>query len=145
MQVDLVIDRLKAMVPALDGRVRGAGDFAAVLSSGSQPQAPLFAHVLYAGVVGIGAPAVATGAYRQEIAEGINVMLTIRSNDRDGQKALDDVQTLTKSILDALCGWAPGEEIGVFKLVRSGLVQFDKGVMRWQIDLTITDQLRIIS
>lgn len=143
MQIDLIIARLKANVPALQDRVRGAGDFAALLRSGSEPQAPTFAHVLYAGIVGVGRPALATGAYRQETATGINIMLSIRTSGADGQKALDEVEELEKAILAALCGWAPSEETGVFQLVRSGMVQFQKGVMRWQIDLTITDQLRI--
>lgn len=145
MQVDPIIARLKSNVPALNERVNGAGDFAALLKSGSASSAPVYAHVLYAGIVGIGKPDVATGMYRQQTAEGINVMLTIQSNDAAGRKALDEVNTLTRAILDAICGWAPGDETGVFQLVRSGLVSFERGLMRWQIDFTITDQLRITS
>ncbi len=143
--IDEIKARLEANVPALKHRIDGAGNFAALMQKRSLPPAPIFAYVLYGGLTAAGKPDVATGAYRQEIRENVNVVLILKSNDADGKRAMDDVQNLTAAILKQLCGWAPSDQTGVFQLARSAPVSFRKGVLVWETSLTISDQLRITS
>ncbi len=141
--IEAIKDRLETNVRELRNRVDGAGNFAALMQKGSLPSAPVYAYVLYGGLTAAGKPDVMTGVFRQEIRESINIVLILKSNDADGRRAMDDVKTLTKAILDQLCGWAPSDETGVFQLARSAPVSFRKGVLVWETNLTISDQLRI--
>jgi hypothetical protein len=47
------------------------------------------------------------------------------------------------AIIASVAGWAPGDEIGVFALSRATLLDFTRGVIVYQIDFAIADQLRI--
>jgi hypothetical protein len=46
-------------------------------------------------------------------------------------------------VLAAVCGWAPEEVSGVFKLVRPGPVSLANTTFTYVIEFSITDQLRI--
>lgn len=145
MVIDAVIARLKAQVPALQDRVDGAADFGQLMQSKSMPSAPVSAFVLWGGIIPRGRPDVATGAYRQAIARAVTIVLVVRSNDRRGEGALDELEPLVEAVLTALCGWAPGDETGVFELGRASISSFSRGTAVFQIDLTISDQLRILA
>lgn len=141
--IDAIKSRLNNGVPELADRVRGGGDLAALLARGSKPSAPIFAYVLYGGLTQLGKADIVSGAYRQPVREVVNIVLFLRADDADGERAIQKVQPLQRAILGLLCGWAPGDQVGVLQLARSAMISFTQGFMGWQIDLTITDQLRI--
>jgi hypothetical protein len=142
--IDALITRLEAQVPTLAGRVNGAADFADLMKRNALPKATPAAHVIPLGLAG-GAADASTGAFTQMFTETIGVMLTVRSYDRTGEKALGTIDTLIRSIVDAVAGWGPNDEIGVFQLSCGNLVNMSAGTIVYQLDFSITDQLRILS
>lgn len=144
---EAVIDRLKERVPALAGRVEGALDFAQLLASGQLPATTPAANVMPFGLQGGRADASA-GAFRQEYTDNVAVLLTLRTagGGAGGQidRARDMLGELVIAVLRAIAGWAPGEEIGVLRLTRGALITARRGVLVYQIDFAIDDQLRII-
>ncbi len=139
-----VITRLEALVASLSKRVEGAAQFADLMKRNALPQQTPAAYVLPLGLQG-GAAQAATGAFTQQFDEAVAVMLVVRSNDRTGEKALARIDVLIREIINAIAGWAPNDEIGVFKLSRGSLVNMSAGTIVFQIEFSITDQLRIIS
>ncbi|MGC9368708.1 MAG: phage tail terminator protein [Paracoccaceae bacterium] len=140
--LDAVADRLKAQVPALNTRVEDAAAFAALMRTNKLSPAPLSAYVLPLGLAGKTADA-ATGLFRQSYAETIGVVLVVRGADPQGQRALENVRPLIMSCIEAIAGWAPGDEVGVFQLSRGALLNMRHGTLFYQLDFSINDQLRI--
>lgn len=138
-----IIERLILRVPDLGGRVEGAAQFAALMKSNALPQVTPAAHVLPLGLQG-GQAQAATALFTQAVEEMVGVVLTLRSHDQTGARALEAVDVLIRDIVAALLGWGPDDAIGVFRLVRSGLVSMSAGTLVYQIDFAISDQLRII-
>lgn len=141
--VPAVIARLKAEVTTLRS-VEGAKSFLALMKSRALPQVTPAAHVLPTGIQGGRADAI-SGAFTQGIRESVAVILTIRSNDRLGEGAIDDIDGLIHTIVAAIAGWAPGNETGVFELVRAQPLNVDANAFVYQIEFAIQDQLRILS
>lgn len=137
-----VIDRLKLQVPFLQERVEGAADLANLTATKSLSPYATAAHVLPLGLRGGPADA-ATGLYRQTYDDAISVVISIRSNDRNGQAALDNLHPNLLSVVAAIVGWAPNDQVGVFRLVSGRVVSMTKGAFIYQIDFSIQDQLRI--
>lgn len=142
--IDAVIARLKSEVSDLSGRVEGAADFAELMRRNALPQATPAAHVLPLGLQG-GQANTAAGAFVQDLRETIGVMLTFRTNDRTGSAALAKVRVHIQAVIDAICGWAPSGETGVFALTRGSLINMSAGTLVYQLEFTITDQVRILS
>lgn len=134
--------RLDAQVSALTGRVHGAADFSDLLRRNQLPQVTPAAHVLGLGMTG-GRGESSAGLYTQIFDQVIGVVLTIRSHSATGDRVLDDAEALIRAVLEAVAGWSPNDEIGVFRLVRGNLVSMQAGTLVYQLDFTITDQLRI--
>ena len=139
--IDAVIARLKDQAPALGGRVEGAAEFTALMQQNALPQSTPAAHVLPLGLQG-GRAEAAAGAFTQLFDEAIGVVLTVRGHDQTGARALAKVSDLIRDVIAALIGWGPDNEIGVFQLSRGQLVSIRAGVLVYQLDFTITDQLR---
>lgn len=144
MLVDEVITRLKTKATELHTRVTGAASYAEMTRSNSLPAVTPAAFVLPLGLIG-GKSDAMTGAFTQELREAIGVVIIIRTHDRAGLKALEDVQSILTEIIAAIAGWAPTDETGVFTVVRGGMVSMSKGTFVYQLDFSITDQLRILS
>ncbi len=134
--------RLEAKVSDLAGRVQGAADFSDLLRRNQLPQVTPAAHVLGLGMTG-GRGESVSGLYTQIFDQVIGVVLTIRSHSATGDRVLDDAEALIRAVVAALVGWAPNDEVGVFRLVRGNLVSMQAGTLVYQLDFTITDQLRI--
>ena len=134
--------RLETKVSDLAGRVLGAADFADLMRRNQLPQVTPAAHVLGLGMTG-GAGESATGFYTQIFDQVIGVVLTIRSHSATGERVLDDAETLIMDVTRAIVGWGPNDEIGVFRLARGNLVSMQAGTLVYQIDFSITDQLRV--
>lgn len=142
--IDDVISRLDDLVPVLEHRVEGAGNLADLMQRNALPQHTPAAHVLPLGLIGRAQDAGA-GAYTQMFEEAVAVILTVRNHTPAGKRALEDLRGLIMAIVEALAGWAPGGQSGVFRLTRGSLLSATKGTVVYQIDFSISDQLRIFS
>ncbi len=133
--------RLEAQVPELTNRVRKAKDFASLIASGRTPASPLVAYVVPTGLQGQPAQ-LATGYFAQPVVRGVSVILMLQSAS-EGQRALERLDAFLEDVYAAICGWAPGDEVGVFEIARAAVVPSGTGVLNYQIDFRINDQLRI--
>lgn len=145
MQVDDAIVRLEAQVPALARRVEGAAELSELVRKNNLPQQTPAAFVLPLGLRG-GEADTSAGIFRQSFDETIAVVLIIESaGDATGGKALPTIHALIWAVIAAIAGWAPADEIGVFRLMRGQLVSMSRGIVIYQLDFAIQDQLRITS
>ena len=142
--IDAVIDRLRLQVPFLQDRVEGAADLANLIESRKLSPYGTAAHVIPLTLRG-GVADAASGLYRQTFDQSVSVVVSIRSNDRNGKAALENLQPNLMSIVNAVAGWAPNNEVGVFRLVSGRVVSMTGGAFIYQIDFAIQDQLRIPS
>ncbi|TNF21873.1 MAG: hypothetical protein EP318_06270 [Rhodobacteraceae bacterium] len=138
---DAVIARLQSQVPDLRS-VQGAGAYKALVEGNTTPQQDPAAYVIPLGLRGSTPEAVA-GLFRQPIAESIGVVLFIRGHDAHGAKALADVRPFIDTVIGAIAGWQSSDELGVFQLSRGALIGISSGLLSYQIDFAINDQLRI--
>ena len=129
-------------IPELASRVRGSGDYAAMLASKNFPAAPLFAFVIFGGLTGKGAPDLAANAYRQPVGRGVKIIVFLRTTDANSKAVVDDIEDFSARILAAFCGWRPGDAIGVFEMSRVDVSGLLSGLLLLEIDLTLPDQLR---
>lgn len=139
-----IITRLKDEVAVLEHRVDGAGSLADLMARNALPQHGVSANVIPLGLVGRQAEASA-GAFLQQFDEAVAIILTVRNHTPAGQKAMADLRSVIMDIVNSLVGWTPSEELGVFRLSRGSLVNASKGTIVYQIDFSITDQLRILA
>jgi hypothetical protein len=144
MLADDVIQRLKELVPQLATRVEGAAHLAQLMAANQLPQHSPAANVIASGLSG-GAPDAAAGLFRQPFDETVTVYLTFRNVQGAGGNALDLFDEVKWAVIKALCGWAPADTVGVFRLVRGQVVSMTTGTLLYQIDFAIGDQLRIAS
>lgn len=139
--IDAVVARLNAQVPDLNGRVQEALALAEMIREGRLPQhaTALVIPLAFAG------QAADTGStiFRQPFTETVAVLLVLPVHDQTGRKALARLRPLLGEVIAAVAGWAPGDELGVFQLRRGGLVSAEGGRMLYQLEFSITDQLRI--
>ena len=141
MLADDVIARLKDRVADLR-TVEPAADLVQLIAANKLPQHTPAAHVVSSGLQG-GTADAASGLFRQAVDETISVLLSFRNATGTGARALDMVDTIRLAVIEALCGWAPGDTIGVFRLLRGRVVNMTAGTLVYQIDVAIADQLRI--
>jgi len=139
--IDAIIQKLTAEAPEL-GPVKGAVDFGALVAGGKMPQTTFSAFVLPAGLIGRTAEA-AAGAFVQSFDEAVSVILAIRSFEAAGSRSIDPLRVLVMKIFETLGGWAPGDESGVLTLRTGRLVSMQAGLIVYQIDFSLTDQMRI--
>lgn len=143
MLVDDVIARISANVPAIAGRTRGAAELTDLVKRGALPNKTPCAFVLPLGLQG-GEPDVATGIFRQQLDELIGVVIVVESaGDDTGARGLPPIDTIVRSVVNAVCGWAPGDQVGVFRLERGQLLSLAAGTIIYQLNFALGDQLRI--
>jgi len=142
LRMDAVRERLEDRVPAIT-RYGNAADFASVVEHERLPLTTPIAYVLFGGMIGRTAEASA-GMFIQNVGEAVTVILADRINgDALGEKALKDISPLLGAVIEAVCGWAPEDAIGVFELRSAELVGAKGGALIFQIEFTLNDQLRI--
>jgi len=142
MLLDPTVARLKAEVAGLGGRIDGALQLSDLTRKNALPQQTPAAFVVSLGLRG-GEADVASGAFTQIITRIIGVVLFIRDNTPDGRHAIDAFEALENDIVSAIAGWAPADQIGVFRLISSRALAESAGTKIHQIEFSITDQLRI--
>jgi len=140
--LDVVKTRLGALVPDLAGRIDGAAEFTALMESMVLPSGGVRAYLLPMGIEAGPGEALA-GMFSQPVTRRLGVLLFTRSSDAAGKRALDRLDVFVEAILAALAGWAPGDEVGVFELARARIIPAGAGLLGYQIEFTIADQLRI--
>ena len=132
--LDVVKTRLGALVPDLAGRIDGAAEFTALMESMVLPSGGVRAYLLPMGIEAGPGEALA-GMFSQPVTRRLGVLLFTRSSDA--------ADLFVEAILAALAGWAPGDEVGVFELARARIIPAGAGLLGYQIEFTIADQLRI--
>ena len=138
-----VIARLNARVPEFRS-IEGVADFTELLKQNALPQQTPAAHVVPNGIRG-GKPEAAAGLFTQSTSEAIAVLLTLRSNDQAGERALADVDGLIGNVINAIAGWASNDEVGVFQLETGSVLSLAAGTLVYQLTFSITDELSITS
>lgn len=137
-----VIERLDARVATLSGRVSSAAELADLMRRNALPQVTPAAHVLPAGIQA-GRDEVVTGLYRQSIDRVIAVVITVRSHDASGARALAGLDVLIDEVITAIAGWGPAGAMGVFRLSRVPPPDIAAGTLVQEVSFAIPDQLRI--
>lgn len=140
--LDQVKVRLAARAPSLRGRIDGAAEFDRTVTGGGKPSARIAAFLIPTGIQGT-APDASAGAYTQTLRESLAVIVMFRTHSASAEGALNEIRETIFEVIEALCGWAPGDMPGVFQLLRAALLTFKSGTAFYQIDFTINDQLRI--
>ena len=139
--IDAVTARLNDQVADLRGKAETVAHLADLMRSGRLPE-NASAIVVPLGFKG-GKPGSATGVFIQDLNEVIGVLLITSAHDKAGQKALKRIDPLIRDVVSTLAGWAPEDVTGVFQVERGKLLSLHQGRMVFQIDFSITDQLRI--
>lgn len=122
--------------------IEGVADFTKLLQKKSLPQQTPAVHVVPTGIRG-GTPDAASAVFTQPTTETISVILTIRSNDQAGERAMEQAGQKINAIINAIAGWAPNDEIGVFVLGRGTVSNVGAGAFVYTLEFSIADQLRI--
>ena len=143
MDLPGIIDRLKARVPDLGNRVEDVGALAALTAAGGTPQVTPIAHVVPGGITG-GKHLAQTGSYLQAIERLFSVILTLRTQDPSGKRAMSRLADLIDEIITALAGWDIAAMVGVVQFRRCTLIGADRGAFTYEIQFSVSDQLRII-
>lgn len=131
-----------AEVTALHGRVQGAAKLAQMLKDKTLPQACPAAFELPLGITG-NEPTAAGGMFVQPIGRVDGVLLVVRSvDDRTGEKAMVQLDPLIEEVIAAIAGWGPDDMPGVYQLMKGELASVADGVVAYQLDFSIFDQLR---
>jgi hypothetical protein len=142
--ISAIKSRLEAEIPTLANRIQGAVAFAELMQTKNLPQQTPAAYVVPLGLQG-GAVAASSGAFTQMLAETIGVILIVRTHDLTGDKELTSIEGLIKQAINAIAGWSTNDEVGVFQVSRGQLVNMSAGTIVYQLDFSISDQLRITS
>ncbi|UFZ05458.1 hypothetical protein LQG66_03840 [Bradyrhizobium ontarionense] len=142
--VDNVSTRIDAVVPALKDRIEGIADLAALIAAGALPQREVAAFVVPVGFDDRGGES-ATSVHTQVLEESIAVILCVKAlGDAKARRALPTIEQLTGAVIAAVAGWAPDDVAGVFRVVRGRLLSAEKGLVLYQLDFALLDQLRIV-
>lgn len=143
-----VKDRL-ADVTELAGRVQPGASLSDLMARNQAPQVCPAAFVLPLGIRG-GQVTAMTGVFAQTIAETLGVVLFLRAaGDATGGKLTDQLVPLRNAVIRRIVNWAPqsdwgeDETIGVFRLARGELISLSSGLLTYQLDFALDDQLRI--
>jgi len=143
MRVDLVSARIEDKVPDLAGRTLGAGDFADLVEKNRMPQQTPAAYVLPGGYTG-GEAQASAGLFVQTMSETVIVIVAVRvAGDPLHSAAVAQASPIVRQVIEGVAGWGPDEAPGVFVLSRGELVGAKDGLLIFQIDFTLMDQLRI--
>jgi hypothetical protein len=136
--------RIDATVPELTGRLDFIAALAALTAEGALPQREIAGFVVPMGFDDRGGQA-AAGMYTQMIADTVAVILCVKAlGDAGAKRALPTIDALKDAVIGAVAGWAPDSAVGVFSATRGRLVSVTKGLVIYQLDFTLVDQLRIV-
>lgn len=134
---------LVGTVPALTGRVHSAAKLAQLRQQGQLPQVCPAGFVLPTGLRAGRADA-AAGLFRQPVEWFESVVLAVRAaDDATGARALAQIEPLIIATIEAVVGVEHPDRLGVYVLASGDLLSLDAGLLIYQLDFAIEDQLRI--
>ncbi|UGA45958.1 hypothetical protein HU230_0007945 [Bradyrhizobium quebecense] len=143
--VDLVAKRIAARVPTLAGAIEYIAELAALVEAGALPQRDLAAFVVPLGFDDRGGSS-AANAYTQTLADMVGVVICIKARgDVKAKSAVPKVDEIVNEIVDAVAGWTPNQSVGVFRVLRGRLIPGASGLIVYQLDFELLDQLRIVT
>lgn len=144
--VDLVAQRVAAKVPTLAGAIEYIAELAALVEAGAFPQRDVAAFVVPLGFDDRGGSS-AVNAYTQVLADMVGVILCIKARgDVRARSAVPKVDELVNQVVDAVAGWTPNQDtVGVFRVTRGRLIPGASGLVVYQLDFELLDQLRIVT
>lgn len=137
-----IASRIEAAVPELARRVEGASAYTALIRANKFPASSVAAYVIPTGLRGGEADASA-GLFTQMYASTVMVVIFLRSTDATGKAALDRLDAMLMDVVRAVAGWAPGGEVGVFRLNWGRLIDSSAGRLAYQLEFSIDDQLEV--
>jgi hypothetical protein len=141
--VDLVATRISATVAELAGAIEFVAELAALAEQGALPQRDVAGFVVPLGFDDRGGNSV-VGMHTQMLADVIGVVLCVKARgDVKARSAIPKIDVLVGKVVDAIAGWTPSPTVGVFNVKRGRLVPGAKGIVIYQIDFELLDQLRI--
>lgn len=141
--VDLVATRIGGQVPELAGAIEFIADLAAMVSEDALPQRDVAGFVVPLGFDDRGGSS-AAGLHTQILADAVGVILCVKARgDVKSKRALPKIDTLVNKVVDAVAGWSPSNTVGAFRVTKGRLVPGAKGIIIYQIDFELLDQLRI--
>lgn len=145
---DEVKERLAA-VSELTGRIQPGASLSELMARNMAPQACPAAFILPLGIRG-GSVTAMSGFFAQDMIETLGIILFLRSaGDVTGGKMADQLTPLRNEVIRAIAGWSPQSDwleddtVGVFRLERGQLVSLSGGLLIYQIEFGLEDQLRI--
>lgn len=142
--VAAVKDRIASVVSALEGKLDTVADLAALVQEGALPQREVTAFVVPLGFDARGGES-ATGLHTQMLNRAVGVVLCIRTHgDATARRSLPTIDGLERDVVAAVAGWAPDDVAGVFAVTRGRLVSVAAGLVIYQLDFELLDQLRIL-
>jgi hypothetical protein len=143
--VDSVATRIDDQVAALKGAVQYIADLASLIAANAMPQREVSAFVVPLGFDG-GEGQSAVNAHTQMLNRAIGVVLAVKAlGDATAQRAPPKIDVLEKAVLAAVAGWAPDSTVGVFNATKGRLVSIENGLVLYQIDFALKDQLRNVA
>lgn len=141
--VNLVAQRISGQVPELTGAIEFIAELAALVEQGGLPQRDVAGFVVPLGFDDRGGQSV-VGMHTQMLADVVGVILCVKARgDLKLKRAIPAIDVLVIKVVDAVAGWSPSASVGVFNVKRGRLVPGAKGVVVYQIDFELLDQLRI--
>lgn len=145
MLVQAVADRIGDQVTPLTGAIQYIADLASLISANAMPQREVTAFVVPLGFdAGDGQSAV--NAHTQMLNRAVGVVLAVKAlGDAKAQRAVPTIDSLEQSVIAAVAGWGPDNTAGVFNVLRGRLVSVESGLVLYQIDFALKDQLRIVA
>jgi hypothetical protein len=140
--VTAIATRIGSEVAEL-GKVEFVAGLAALVEQNALPQREVCAFVVPIGFDDRGGDAM-TGMYTQMLQEAVGVIICVKSlGDAGAKRAVPAIDDLKDKVLQALAGWTPGNTVGVLRATRGRLVSVAKGLVIYQIDFALVDELRI--
>lgn len=130
-------------VAGLHGRVYGAAELTLLVESKRLGLASPAAYTVPVGVLG-GAPDASAGLFRQQVQWMDGVVLVVKvAGDATGAVALQQIEPLIDATIAAIAGQDVPGMIGTYRLAKGEMFQLAAGVLSYQLDFAIEDQLRI--
>jgi len=143
---DSVKQRIEATVPQLTGAIDEIADIAALIAAGALPQREVFAFVVPLGFDDVGGGTSAAGVHTQMIKDAVGVVLGIKAlGDARAKKSLPTITSLRDAVKQSVAGWAPDNSAGVFNVIKGRLLSVNNGLVLYQLDFALLDQLRILA
>jgi len=137
-----VVSRLSTELSEL-GAIETVVDLAALVQNGALPQRDVTLFVVPLGFDDLGGES-AANIHTQSIQEAIGVIIAVKARgDAKALKSLPTIDGIKDRVVNGLAGWAPDHTVGVFKALRGRIVSVSGGLVLFQLDFAIVDQLRI--